>query len=108
MRLIDRIKDDLKKISPWPWEALSDNETTISSVTGELLTVTDTEFALLSPERIAALVEFYEAHQDLITFRLLRAVFRKEGKSRKGIEKLRKAHNRFQKARAELEKEMLG
>ena len=62
---IERIKDDLKKISKWPWEAQSDNETTISAVTGELLTSTDAEFALKSPERIALLVEYYEAAEKI-------------------------------------------
>ena len=61
MKTIDRIRDDLKMISPWPWEAQSDNETTISAVTGELLTPTDAEFALKSPSRIVLLVNYYKA-----------------------------------------------
>lgn len=60
MTRIQKIKDDLTKISKWPWEAQSDNETTIS-VTGELLTHYDAEFALRCPERITSLVEYYEA-----------------------------------------------
>lgn len=49
------------------------------------------------------LVEYYEAHQNLISIKLLRAIFRRQG-SKKGIERLRRAHKRFQKARIALER----
>ena len=81
MKTIDRIKDDLK--SPWKWQTIG-------------------------RDRIALLVEYYEAHQDLIAVRLLQAVFEKKGSTKgyKGIKDLRKAHKRLQQARARLEGKM--
>lgn len=58
--ILDEIEAELKQISPWPWEALSDNESFVDK-NGEILTPQDAAFALKSPKRLSALCAYVRA-----------------------------------------------